>query len=170
VIHPIIPLVLLTSTKGCRIIPLTHSAFFLYMKTEKILLSFVAIIIGLIVAGIGFYLYQSTKAISPTKLGTVKIVPPTPTPPSVYLTIDTPQNESTTSNKTVAITGRTNSNATVVVSTFTADQVIVPTSEGNFSTTVLIGNGENEIHVTSISPSGTQAEKIVTLTYTTENF
>jgi len=33
------------------------------MKIEKLLLSFFAILVGLVVAGIGFYFYQSTKVI-----------------------------------------------------------------------------------------------------------
>ncbi|SRR5260221_193486 len=140
------------------------------MKTEKILLSFVAVVVGLIVAGLGFYLYQSTRAIPSTKLGTVKITPPTPTPQSVFLSVDTPADESTTDNKTVTLSGRTIPHATVIISTPTNDQVISPSSLGNFSTTITIGNGENEIYVTSISPAGTETQKIVTITYTTESF
>lgn len=140
------------------------------MKTEKVLLSFVAVVVGLIVAGIGFYIYQSTKALPATKLGTVKLASPTPTPPSVFLTVDTPQNESTTENKTVTVSGKTASDATVLVSTATGDQVLKPSSQGNYSTTVTIGDGENQIHVTAIGPAGTQSDKIITITFTSESF
>ena len=140
------------------------------MKTEKILLSFVAVIVGLIVAGIGFYIYQSTKALPSNKVDTVKVTSPTPSAPAVLLTIDTPQDESTTNNKTVTVSGKTAPNATVVVSTDTGDQVIKPSSQGNYSTTVTIGDGENQIHVTAIDPSGNQTEKIITLTFTTQSF
>lgn len=140
------------------------------MKTEKVLLSFVAVVVGLIVAGIGFYIYQSTKAIPSTKLGTVKLASPTPTPPSVFLTVDTPQNESTTNNKTVIVSGKTAPDATVIVSTATSDQILKPSTQGNYSTTTTIGDDENQIHVTAIGPAGTQADKVITVTFTTESF
>lgn len=140
------------------------------MKTEKILLSFVAVIVGLIVAGIGFYIYQSTKSISPTKVNTVKVTSPTPSTPDVLLTIDTPQDESTTDNKTITISGKTLPDATVVISTPTGDQVIKASSQGNYSTSATISDGENEIHVTAIDKSGNQTEKVITVTFTTESF
>ena len=140
------------------------------MKTEKVLLSFVAVVVGLIVAGIGFYIYQSTKAIPNTKLGTVKLASPTRTPPSVFLTVDTPQNESTTDSKTVIVSGKTVPDATILISTATGDQILKPSTQGNYSTTVTIGNDENQIHVTAIGSAGTQADKIVTITFTTESF
>lgn len=140
------------------------------MKTEKILLSFVAVLIGLIVAGIGFYLYQSTKAIPSNKLNTVKLTTPTPTLPTVLLTIESPTDESTTSNKTITVSGKTQPNATILVSTPTGDQVIKPSSLGAYSTTATIIDGENDIHVTAIAPNGTQTEKVVTVTFTTESF
>ena len=140
------------------------------MKTEKILLSFVAVIVGLIVAGIGFYIYQGTKAIPSNKVDTVKVTSPTPSVPAVLLTIDTPQDESTTNNKTLTVAGKTAPDATVVVSTDTGDQVIKPSSQGNYSTTVTIGDDENQIHVTAIDKSGNQTERVITVTFTTESF
>lgn len=140
------------------------------MKTEKILLSFVAVLIGLIVAGIGFYIYQTTKALPSKNATGVSLATPTPTLPTVLLTIDTPQDESTTDNKTITISGKTDSKAILVVSTPTGDQVIKPSSVGNYSTTATITSGENDIHVTAIDPNGTSIEKIITVTFTTESF
>lgn len=140
------------------------------MKTEKILLSFVAVVIGLIVAGVGFYIFQSTKIIPQNKLNTVKLAQPTPTPPTVLLTVDTPQDESTTSNKTLTVSGKTDANNTLIVSTPTGDQVIKPSSQGTYSTSATITDGENEIYITAIAPNGTQTQKIITVTYTTESF
>ncbi|HET9947005.1 MAG TPA: hypothetical protein VFQ63_02985 [Patescibacteria group bacterium] len=140
------------------------------MKTEKILLSFVAVVVGLIVAGVGFYFYQSTKVLPPGKLASVKVNPPTPTLPPVYLSIDSPQDESVTSNKTVTVSGKTVPDATIVVSTDTADQVITPSTTGTFSTTVTIGSGENEIHILSIGANGLETQKTITVSYTTDNF
>ena len=140
------------------------------MKTEKILLSFVAVLVGLIVAGIGFYIYQSTKAIPGNKLGNVQLATPTPTLTAVLLTVESPSDESTTGNKTITVSGKTQANATILVSTPTGDQVIKPSSQGAYSTTATITGGENDIHVIAIAPNGTQTEKVVTVTFTTESF
>ena len=140
------------------------------MKTEKILLSFVAVIIGLIVAGVGFYIYQSTKVIPQSKVNTISLATPTPTPPVILLVINTPQDESTTSNKTITVSGKTNPDNTILISTPTGDQVIKPSSQGDFSTTATISSGENVIYVTAVAPNGSQSEKMLTVTYTTESF
>lgn len=140
------------------------------MKTEKILLSFVAVLIGLIVAGIGFYIYQSTKAIPSNKLNTVKLATPTPSLPTVLLTVESPADESTSESKTITVSGKTQANATILVSTPTGDQVIKPSSEGAYSTTATITDGENTIDVIAIAPNGTQTERVITVTYTTESF
>ncbi len=140
------------------------------MKIEKLLLAFFAVLGGLIVAGVGFYLYQSTKTLSPSQIKTVHIMTPTPTTTPVVLVIDTPQDTSVTDNKTVTVTGRTDPKATVIISTDTSDQVITPSGTGAFSTTVLIGNDENYIHVTAVNSDGQEAEKVITITYSTENF
>lgn len=140
------------------------------MKIERILLSFIAVLVGLIVAGVGFYIYQSTKTIPANKLGTVQLATPTPTIATVLLTVDSPQDESVTDNKTITVSGKTDAQATVVVSTPTGDQIIKPSSQGNYSTSATISDGENIIHVTAIDPSGAQAEKIITVTFSTQSF
>lgn len=141
------------------------------MKTERALLSFVAIIIGLVVAAAAFYLYQSTKKIPEDKTKIVTISSPTPSPESsIYLVVDSPKDEEVVDKKTITISGKTTRDALVVVSTKTEDEVIEPASNGNFSTTVTIGDGQNQVEITSIAPNGEEAKVLRTVTFSTETF
>lgn len=141
------------------------------MKTEKVILSFIALLAGLLVAGVAFYFYQSTKAIPPSSVRTVTVKPPSPTPKSsIFLTIDSPSDEQVVANKTINITGHTIPDATVLVSTEIGDQVTTTAQNGNFQVTINLDNGENLIHITAIAPNGEEATLIRTITYSTESF
>lgn len=143
------------------------------MKKEKTILSFIAVLIGLLVAGIAFYFYQTTKTISDTKTNTVSIKPspiPTINESAMYLNIDTPQDEAVVDKKILTISGKTIKDATIVVLTNSSDDVINTASNGNFSTTVNLEDGENQISITAISPTGEEETVIKTVTYSTESF
>lgn len=141
------------------------------MKGEKIVIAFIAVSIGILVAGAAFFLYQTTKTLPSAKTKTVSISSPTATPiPSVFLTVDRPRDEEVSDKKTITISGKTASSATIVISTQSTDQVITPASNGNFSTTLTIDDGENQIEITSIAPNGEETRIIRTVTYSTESF
>lgn len=145
------------------------------MKKEKIVLSFLAVLFGLLVAGAAFYLYQSTRTIPPSKTKTISITPPqTSSEPqkssSIFLTVDTPKDEDVSDTKIVSISGKTIPEATIVINTPTGDDVITPAKNGNFSTTVTLENGVNYIEITSIAPNGEEEKVIKTITFSTENF
>jgi len=64
------------------------------MKKERTVLSLIAITIGLLFAGIAFYIYQYTKILPLAKTKTVSISAPTPTPkPSIFLLVNEPSDE-----------------------------------------------------------------------------
>lgn len=141
------------------------------MKAEKIVLSFVAIIVGLLVAGVVFFIYQSTKAIPKSQIPTITTIAPTPTPnPSVFLTVDQPSDGSVVTSKTLVISGKTNPDATIVLTTSTDDQVINPTTMGGYSMTTALTDGENILTVTAIAANGEETKKTITVTYSTEEF
>jgi Glucodextranase, domain B len=144
------------------------------MKTEKVVLSFIAVLVGLLVAGIAFFIYQSTKTIPASKLPKITINVPSPTitlpPPTVTLSIDQPTDESIVTTRSITINGKTNPDATIVVNTATDDQVTTPTANGTFSLTVNIDDGENEITITAINAKGEEITKKLTITYSTEEF
>lgn len=141
------------------------------MKTEKVVISFIAVAIGIMVAGVLFYFYQASKTVSEEKQTTIKASSPTPTPQSsIFLTIDEPNNESVVETKTVTVAGKTVPDATVVITTTITQLVVKPAKNGNFSVTVTIEDGENQIDVLAISPTGQEAHEVKTITYSTENF
>jgi len=140
------------------------------MKTEKVILSFIAVLVGILVTGGAFYLYQSTKTPSQTSKKIV-ISKPTPTPqPSVFLTIKNPQDEGVVSKRVVPISGTTSKDATVVIISPLDQEVLSPTSGGDFSTTINIDDGENLIEITAISSAGEETTITRAVTFSTEEF
>jgi len=142
------------------------------MKSERIILSLIAIFIGLLVAGGGFYIYQMTKQIPRDKTDSITIkAHATPTPTSSdYLVIDTPKDESLIDRKTITISGKTIIGSTIIVSTETGDQVVKPTTMGTFSITQTIDSGTNIIAIKAIFPSGNEKTVQRSVSYTTEEF
>ena len=141
------------------------------MKKEKLILSFIAAFFGLLVAGIAFYLFQTTKTVPSTNSKTISFASPTPTSaPSISLTLDRPKDEEVVSSKVLVVSGKTQSNAVVVVITDSSDDVVSPSTNGDFSTTVNLIDGENVLEVTSIAPNGESITSKKTVTYSQEEF
>lgn len=144
------------------------------MKAEKIVLSFIAILFGLFVAGIAFYIYESTRVVPKEAVKPIVVLTPSPTPtPSpvpIPLTVTDPRDESVVSTKIVTVNGKTNPDITLIISTGVSDQVITPSKTGDFSTTVTLEDGENKLLVTAIAPNGIEVTKPIIVTYSTESF
>lgn len=140
------------------------------MSKEKVILSFVVATTGLIAAGIVFYFYQSAKVI-PIEKQTVSLLNPSPTPkPSVLLSVDEPTDEAVYQTRVIKISGKTDPNAMIVILTDTDEDVVNPTSSGDFSTTVTINTGENVIQISAIGKNGDINTINRTVTYSTESF
>lgn len=141
------------------------------MKTEKIIISFVAIIIGIIAAGVIFYLYQTTRSVSPQGVKTITIKSPSPTPAkTIFLTLDSPKNESVADTKSITVSGSTTPDAAIIISSDSQDLVVKPTTTGKFSATVGVGDGQNVLEIVAIGPTGQEAKETRTITFSTENF
>ncbi len=141
------------------------------MKKEKLILSFVATFFGLLVAGIVFYLFQATKTIPNTTTKTVSVASPTPVnSPSISLMLDQPKDEGVVDSKVLVVSGKTQSNAVIIVITDSSEDVITPSSNGNFSTTVNLDDGQNILEVISIAPNGESIKSKKTITYSLEEF
>lgn len=142
------------------------------MKKEKLILSFVAVFFGLLVAGIAFYFFQATKTVPdtiPTK--TITLTSPAPTSsPTISLVLDQPTDEEVVSNKVLVVSGKTQSNAVVTVITNSSEDVITPSATGAFSTTVNLDDGQNILEVVSIAPNGESVTIKKTVTYSQEEF
>jgi hypothetical protein len=141
------------------------------MKKERTVLSIIAIAIGLLFAGIAFYVYQYTKILPPTKTKVVSVNVPTPTSkPTISLSINEPSNEKVFANKVITVSGRTEENATVVIMSDSDFDVIKPSSVGDFSTTINLSGGVNIIRITAIAPNGEEQTIERTVGFTTEDF
>ncbi|MBI4078698.1 MAG: hypothetical protein HY429_00130 [Candidatus Levybacteria bacterium] len=141
------------------------------MKTEKVVISFIAIAIGLFVAGVAFYFYQKSKTVSLTQTATITKTSPTSTPKSsLFLIIDEPTDEDVIDAKTVKVSGKTIPNATIIISTTITQEVVRPAKNGSFSVTVTIEDGQNLIDIISIAPTGEEIQDARTITYSAENF
>ncbi len=141
------------------------------MKKEKTVLSFVAVFIGLIVAGVAFYIFQLTKTLPPQATKTEVVRTPTQAPKSgMFLTIPEPNNEVISDSKTVKIAGKTLPNSVIIVATKANQEVIKPVSNGDFSTTVTIEEGVNLIRITAIAPNGEEKTVLKTVSFTNEDF
>jgi hypothetical protein len=141
------------------------------MKKEQLILSFVAIGFGLLVAGVGFYLFQATKTTSNPNTKTITLASPAPTSaPTISLVLDQPKDEEVVNSKILVVSGKTQSNAVVTVITDSSEDVITPSETGQFSTTISLDNGQNILQVISIAPNGESVTIKRTITYSTEEF
>ena len=143
------------------------------MKAEKIILSFIAIFIGLLASGGAFYLYQSTKVIPKENKKIISVLnslTPTPQDDNSFLSISEPKDEIVVSKRSVKIVGKTAKDATVIVSSEDRDQVAVPAADGSFTLTHTIGGSTTVINITAVFPDGTEKTIQKIITFSTENF
>lgn len=139
---------------------------------ERLVIILVALVSGLLLTTIVFYIYQTSKTI-PQNINSKKVAlnNPTDVPKTkIILTIDEPKNESIVTTRSVQIKGKTNPENTIIISSNLEDIVAAPTSEGNFAVTLDIDAGVNKVRATSIAPNGDQAQIEKTITYSTEEF
>jgi hypothetical protein len=144
------------------------------MKAEKIILSFAAIIVGLIAAGVAFYLYQMTKTLPPSKDQGISIksqITPSPTPNNQnFLTVENPKDEEVFDKQTITISGKTTPKSNIIISSENNDQVVSPSKTGEFTLTQPVEDGTNVIQITAVFPDGEEEKITRTVTYSTENF
>lgn len=140
------------------------------MSKEKVILSFVAVTVGLVVAGTGFYFYQGTKLPSEKQHSSIA-VNPSPTPKSsVSLSLDEPKDEAVFDNRVVKISGKTDPGAMIVILTDSDEQVLNPSVTGEFSTTTTIDRDATVLKITAIAKNGDTNTIERTVTYSTESF
>ena len=141
------------------------------MKQERVILSFIMVLIGLLVAGSAFYFYQSQKqAKTPVVQTTISPTPKLTQANVVFLNITSPTDEMVVTNKTLKVSGKTNPEATIIIITKSDQQVLQPNSTGDFTTTVDLSNDQNLISIMSILPSGESKQIQDTVTYSTSSF
>jgi len=141
------------------------------MRKEKIILSFTAALVGIIVAILAFYFYESSKAVKPNQLQKITILNLSPTPKSsIFLSVEKPTDEEVVDNRILPISGHTVANAKMIIFTETNEEAAVAAADGSFSTEITIGIGENIVEVYAVGPNGEIAKVRKTVTYSTEDF
>lgn len=145
------------------------------MKAERVILSFIAILVGLFAAGVAFYIYQSTRSIPSQGAQPITIAKPTTAVTPVedktsYLAVESPKDEEVFNKKTITVSGKTVAGATIIVASEDADQIVEPASNGNFTLTMTIPDGTSILKVTAVLPDGKETVVNRTVTFSTENF
>ncbi|MFH1833284.1 MAG: hypothetical protein ABH816_03960 [Candidatus Levyibacteriota bacterium] len=141
------------------------------MKTERIVISFIAVAIGILFAGIVFYFYQTTKVVPASQTKTITVTSPSPTSsPSISLSVDNPKDEAVSDTKIISVSGKTTTDAVIAIITNSQNQVVTPASNGNFSANITLDDRQNEIEITAIAANGEETRIVRTVTYSTENF
>lgn len=141
------------------------------MKKEKIILSFSATVIGILVSVGLFFFYQSTKKVKPSEIRKIIITNPNPTPESsIFLTVNRPVDEEVVDKRIITISGKTISNAKIIILTQTNEEAGVAARDGSFSTEITLDQNENIIEISAIAPNGEIAKVRRVVTYTTESF
>lgn len=142
---------------------------------EKLLIVFVASVLGLIIATISFYIYQTTKNTPVNQEVQNPIVKEVKSDEEQLtnkgaLTIDEPKAESIFDRRTIEVKGKTLAENTIIVSTNSHDEVVTPASDGKFSVSIDIEVGVNKLITRSIAPTGATTVDERIITFTTEEF
>lgn len=141
------------------------------MKTERIVLSSIAILIGLFVAGIVFYFLQVAGAKPDGQKHVISILPtPSPENTTSLLSITEPLDETLSLTKSVTLKGKSSVGATIVITSENGQQVVVADDNGSFSEKIILDEGVNLFQITSIEKGGKSESITYTLSYSTESF
>lgn len=154
----------MNTAKKLRQVPL------LFMKKEKIILSFTAALIGIIVAASAFFIYQYTKRVDQGDVKKITINP-LPTPKSsIFLTVDEPVDEAVVENRIIKVAGKSIPDARIVVLTKDSEEAGIASLNGSFSMDITLSTDENVIEVIAFSKEGETARVSRIVTYSTEEF
>ena len=140
------------------------------MRKEVILAIVGGVVLGLLVIGGLWWTNKTTTGEnpivpSPTPLNTQA---PTLTPAlSLPLEIINPENESIIEEEEITLEGKTIPGSVVVVIYPEGENIVEADEEGNFETEITLVGGANEIKITTYDEEGNQAEKNLTLIYST---
>lgn len=134
-----------------------------------------AIIIGLILGGVIIFGLQlankssqqaSSTTATPTPITNQTNPTPTPNQTDQNLIISSPSNNSVVNTPTIKIIGKSFKNSPVAIYTNSDEQLVTSGADGNFSTDLSLGGGENLIKITSQNDSTSASTEIIVI-YTT---
>jgi hypothetical protein len=129
----------------------------------------IAIIIGF---GLGlvitFGIWTANKALreAAPKVTPAPEVTPTPTP-AFSLTVTSPEDNALYAEETIEVSGATAPGAIIVILYQEGEKILEADSEGKFSTEITLAGGANEIKISAYDQEGNEAEKTLTVVYST---
>lgn len=142
----------------------------LHMTKETILAIIAGLSIGVLAAW-GVWNLTLKKTENPTLPGILRTESPIPDKTTEFeLILNEPPNESFQTAQAASVSGKTVQAATVVISTATDEEVLTASSDGSFSTEIILEEGQNEISVTAFTQSGEEKTETKTINYTSEEF
>ena len=93
---------------------------------------------------------------------------PTPTPqPGLSLIITSPEDNFISDQETTEISGRTASQAIIVVLYPEGEKILEADQDGRFKTEIDLAGGDNEIKISSYDNENNEASQILTVVYST---
>lgn len=140
---------------------------------ERIVIVFIAVVLGLLATTAAFFIYQSTKVVT-DKESSKKIaqtVSPTSSPSDkLMLIVEDPKDESVLDKRTIQVRGKTNVGNTILISSNQEEEVAKPTTDGKFAITITIDAGVNNIITRAIAPNGDEITDERVVVFSTEEF
>ncbi len=109
-------------------------------------------------------------SITPTASSTPQVTPEEKNTSKHQVTIDSPENETVSSNSLITLKGLTSPNSTIVITTTSKNYTTTSDKAGNFSQEIEIDSGANLIQITSIDLEDNQATSQLLVTYSTAKF
>jgi len=140
------------------------------MRKEVILAIVGGVALGLLVIGGLWWTNKTTTGENPIVPSPTPLITqaPTLTPAlSLPLEIINPENESSIEEEEITLEGKTTPGSVVVVIYPEGENIVEADKEGNFETEITLVGGANEIKITAYDEEGNQAEKNLTLVYST---
>jgi hypothetical protein len=145
------------------------------MNKDALLATLIGFGIGLLITGLLLLGPNVVKYFPRIKLPTIArmqtqqtiISTPTPTP-KTGLKIESPLPEAIEDSTSLLVSGAAPGGSTVIIAGFIDESAVVVGSDGKFAGKVTLGEGKNNIMVTSLLGSKTESQT-VTVYYTKEN-
>lgn len=138
------------------------------MFKERALIFAIAAVTGLLLCVGLFYLYQKTKVVEPSKTRQEQISSAPAL--SFFLTIDSPEDEEVFDKAIVPLSGKTTSDAQVIISLEDKDLALTPAADGSFWANLSLRPGVNLVEIIAINEGSQMISEKRTITYTAESF
>ena len=140
------------------------------MRKEVILAIVGGAVLGLLVIGGLWWTNKTTTEENPIVPSPTPLITQAPTlTPALLLPLEiiNPENESIIEEEEITLEGKTMPGSVVVVIYPEGENIVEADEEGNFETEITLVGGANEIKITAYDEEGNQAEKNLTLIYST---